>query len=200
MKKLVNVAVCSMCMLTLSSAFIPTLVSAKEYFPPTERHSQSKKSSLNITPEIQQKLNIIRKIQNELEQTKLGFINIKVTNNILAQKYNLSEEDLSYIQNTLNSINEGVANRLYRTPYIEDWHLILTADDCRTLVYAVDTIGPAAVSMALATICSAVPGAGTIIGGVIGFFGAAAILGNASYAMATNKKLKLGLTGVSVID
>lgn len=111
-------------------------------------------------------------------------------------------EDLAMVKDALNFYNASIW--AYYSSYkdrnsVKDWHIYLIHDDVMQLANLLLGVGPAIVATTLATFMSVVPRAGTIIGAVIGFFGAASIVGNVTYVAATGKGLKIGLTGISAI-
>lgn len=185
--------------LSLGSVVVPGLVSSGVYAESVHNENVENKSyELKFTELSKKRFDLMLKVSKHIYFSSIGLMNLEITEQ-LKEKYNLSDSDVEEINAVLDSYNEGVWENKSRMVF-EDYHLILDKADMAVLLQVASMYGPAGIASALAAMGSVIPGAGTIIAAVIGFFGASAIIGNASYAILTNKRLKLGLTGVSVVD
>lgn len=195
--KVKKVVVAGLFILSFGNIFIPSLVSGMTYAN-SVNYEKTKKVNLKITDLGKKRVDLMLKLNNEISFNALGLMELELSDDLL-NKYDLSEDDVKDIKAVLNSYNDGVWEIKSRAVF-EDYHLILDKDDIAMILYVANTVGPAGIAAALAAMYSVIPGAGTVVAGVIGFFGASTIIANASYAILTNRRLKLGLTGVSVVD
>ena len=161
-------------------------------------YSQNKDVNLDLKEQDFARIRLIAKLDKELHLDEEGGIFLSKDYDVLKQEYDLSDGDVATLKVLVDKHNNIMYYEQYQDRlHVRDWHIYLNKGDVQQLGNLLIGLGPAAVAMTLSSFMSVVPGAGTIIGAVVGYFGAATIAGNVAYAAATGRGLKIGLTGIS---
>ncbi len=144
-----------------------------------------------------------------------GKLFLNVDENILVDEYDFTQSDLlrlekmySFAEENIISNNDVIEsinnlsltdgtnlNGTKITPmvHVSNWKIYFTYDDVMGSLFAAAQIGPAAIIAALSAVGSAVPGAGTVVGAVIGLIGASTIIYFVFQAAALEKGLYIGI-------
>ncbi len=152
----------------------------------------------NFTPEQNRKLNLMFTIGEELGLTDKGELYLKHNAKLIKNKYNLSNDDFTFITESIANYNTTIT-----TPVImprasfSGGYIHLSYDEVLNIVNLAASYGPGVIAGAMSAILSFYPGIGTVIGGIIGWFGAAAILQAMSDAAFQKKGIKIGIGGIS---
>ncbi|OTP25077.1 hypothetical protein A5823_002833 [Enterococcus faecalis] len=203
-----KVLITSLSLLALGTSVLPGAFSLSAH---AEEDSSVKSVSYNISDtdnyvftfndEVKSRMDLMVSLDKVLTFSD-NLLTLTASDNTLKSDFNLSDSELSTVKNIIAQYNHGVltANtNIQPRALIKDWHLFLSPDDQRGIMSAVVGVGPAALAGALAAAMSIVPGAGTIVGAAIGFFGAATVMKAMSDAALNNKWLKIGPSGISAV-
>lgn len=204
MKKSIKFSAMLLASLTLSSAILPGAASV--YANTVEQTPPSVVSTSDI-PEVRlsdldaeqnRKLNLMMTLGEDLELTSEGQINLKISISELESKYGLSQEDTNFVIESIRNYNKVLSEPVYMTrASFSGGYIHLTYDEVLNIVNLAASYGPGVIAGVMSTLLSFYPGIGTVIGGVIGWFGAAAILQAMSDAAFNKKGIKIGIGGIS---
>jgi hypothetical protein len=146
------------------------------------------------------KVELIAKLNAEWVLAENNYLSLAKDYETLKNEYQLSDSDIDILKIIQSNHNKSLFYAQYQPRVsVRDWHIYMTHDDVMQVANLIVGLGPAAIAATVSSFMSVVPGAGTIIGAAIGYFGAATIAGNFAYAAATGRGLKIGLTGISAI-
>ena len=197
--------VTSLSLIAISASVLPNVFSVSAYAEDVSIDQQEISGNENYTftlnEEAKTRINLFVKLDKVLTFSN-DLLRLTVSDNILKDDFKLSDSELLLVKNIIAQYNHGVLSantNIQPRALIKDWHLFLSPDDQRGIMSAVVGVGPAALAGALAAAMSIVPGAGTIVGAAIGFFGAATVLKAMSDAALNNKWLKIGPSGISAV-
>ena len=197
--------VTSLSLIAISASVLPNVFSVSAYAEDVSTDQQEISGNENYTvtlnEEAKARIDLFVKLDKVLTFSN-DLLRLTVTDNILKDDFKLSDSELLLVKNIIAQYNHGVLSantNIQPRALIKDWHLFLSPDDQRGIMSAVVGVGPAALAGALAAAMSIVPGAGTIVGAAIGFFGAATVLKAMSDAALNNKWLKIGPSGISAV-
>ncbi|HEM4031089.1 hypothetical protein F6P74_05745 [Streptococcus suis] len=116
----------------------------------------------------------------------------------MKNKYNLTNDDFTFITESIANYNTTIT-----TPVImprasfSGGYIHLSYDEVLNIVNLAASYGPGVIAGAMSAILSFYPGIGTVIGGIVGWFGAAAILQAMNDAAFQKKGIKIGIGGIS---
>lgn len=205
MKKTVKYSSALLASLTLCISTIPSATSV--YANTTTSNQTSGVVSANDIPDVhldkltseqKQKLNLMFKIGEELSLTDKGELYLKHDTEFIKNNYKLSEEDINFISESISNYNKAITEPVYMTrASFSGGYIHLTYDEVVNIVNLAASYGPGVIAGAMSALLSFYPGIGTVIGGVIGWFGAAAILQAMSDAAFNKKGIKIGIGGIS---
>lgn len=151
-----------------------------------------------LTPEQNQKLNLMFTIGDELALTDKGELYLKHDVEFLQNNYNLSQDDVLFITGAISNYNSALTTPVYMSrARFDGGYIHLTYDEVLNIVNLAASYGPGVIAGAMAAILSVYPGVGTVIGGAIGWIGAAAILQAMSDAAFQRKGIKIGIGSIS---
>ncbi|EIW2162965.1 MAG: hypothetical protein E6536_12140 [Enterococcus faecalis] len=197
--------VTSLSLIAISASVLPNVFSVSAYAEDVSIDQQEISGNENYTftlnEEAKTRIDLFVKLDKVLTFSN-DLLRLTVSDNILKDDFKLSDSELLLVKNIIAQYNHGVLSantNIQPRALIKDWHLFLSPDDQRGIMSAVVGVGPAALAGALAAAMSIVPGAGTIVGAAIGFFGAATVLKAMSDAALNNKWLKIGPSGISAV-
>ncbi|HAP3691212.1 TPA: hypothetical protein IUT19_002296 [Enterococcus faecalis] len=197
--------VTSLSLIAISASVLPNVFSVSAYAEDVSIDQQEISGNENYTftlnEEAKTRIDLFVKLDKVLTFSN-DLLRLTVSDNILKDDFKLSDSELLLVKNIIAQYNHGVLSantNIQLRALIKDWHLFLSPDDQRGIMSAVVGVGPAALAGALAAAMSIVPGAGTIVGAAIGFFGAATVLKAMSDAALNNKWLKIGPSGISAV-
>lgn len=152
----------------------------------------------DLDAEQNRKLNLMMTLGEDLELTSEGQINLKISISELESKYGLSQEDTNFVIESIRNYNKVLSEPVYMTrASFSGGYIHLTYDEVLNIVNLAASYGPGVIAGVMSTLLSFYPGIGTVIGGVIGWFGAAAILQAMSDAAFNKKGIKIGIGGIS---
>lgn len=204
MKKSIKCSAMLLASLTLSSAILPGAVSvyantAEQTLPSVVSASDIPEVRLSdLDAEQNRKLNLMMTLGEDLELTSEGQINLKISISELESKYGLSQEDMNFVIDSIRNYNKALSEPVYMTrASFSGGYIHLTYDEVLNIVNLAASYGPGVIAGAMSALLSFYPGIGTVIGGVIGWFGAAAILQAMSDAALNKKGIKIGIGGIS---
>lgn len=142
-----------------------------------------------------------------------GLLTISLTPDELANNYGFSSDDIRRIQELITFQHNAVQmndntfvggyNNFYNNGrfsggsapriYVEDWKVYFDAGEVVDYLLAAAEIGPAAMIAALSALGTAYPGVGTVIGAVIGLYGASTIIYYVFQAVSLGQGLYIGI-------
>lgn len=197
--------VTSLSLIAISASVLPNVFSVSAYAEDVSIDQQeisgNEDYTFTLNEEAKTRIDLFVKLDKVLTFSN-DLLRLTVSDNILKDDFKLSDSELLLVKNIIAQYNHGVLSantNIQPRALIKDWHLFLSPDDQRGIMSAVVGVGPAALAGALAAAMSIVPGAGTIVGAAIGFFGAATVLKAMSDAALNNKWLKIGPSGISAV-
>ena len=196
-KKLATVTLSGILLL---GACLPSMVGYATTLSSSENNYSEGDVFLTLSSEDYYRMHLMAKLDKVLSVSSNNHLYLTENDDYLKENYSLSEKDINTVKTIITQQNEQINEykiQLQERVYVEDWHIHLSHDDVMQIGNLIAGLGPAAVIGVMSTFMSVVPGAGTILGAVVGFFGAGSIAGNVMYAAATGKGLKIGLTGIS---
>lgn len=205
MKKSIKYSSIILATLTLGMSTLPSLTSV---YADTITNDQPPKviSASDIpdvylsefTPEQNQKLNLMFTIGEELSLADNGELYLKHDTEFIKNNYKLSEDDITFITNSITNYNQAVTTPIYMTrARFSGGYIHLTYDEVLNIVNLAASYGHGVIAGAMSAILSVYPGVGTVIGGAIGWIGAAAILQAMSDAAFQKKGIKIGIGSIS---
>lgn len=159
------------------------------------------------TAEAQRRVTIMSKVGSCLKLTG-NELSVTVPDSVLKSEYGLADNDITMLKEVVTGFNTRVQQT---TPnvgsipevgtfaYIKGGNLYLSFMEVEGIVGNLAILGPAAIMGALSAAMSVVPGAGTIIGLVVGFFGAAPVASALMNAAAHKEGVKIGISGISAV-
>ncbi|ERL65652.1 hypothetical protein L248_2338 [Schleiferilactobacillus shenzhenensis LY-73] len=155
----------------------------------------------DYTAEAQRRVALIRKVGTHF--ALLGHhLELTATDDALKRAYGLTDADLSLLKEIVGNYNAGsdqFNDEAQTRAYIKGGNLYLSFMEVEGIVGSVAVLGPAAIAAALSAAMSVVPGAGTIVGAVVGFFGAGAIASALMNAAAHKKGIRIGISGIAAV-
>lgn len=158
---------------------------------------------VEMKQEIAKRVNLMTRIAEDLAMDQTGRLSLKTTPAQLAKKYGLTVSDLLIVQQVITANSNAVAKAedpIETRAYVKNWNLYLSYGEIVGIMSAVNDVGPLVLVSAISAAASVVPGAGTIIGGVIGLFGAGAIILQLTKAIAQHKGIRMGLDGIAAVN
>lgn len=148
-------------------------------------------------------IEMIASLDKEIQYNQEGFIVLESSDKELMSFYNLTPTDISLVRNAISEVNFGILkskSKIQQRAYIKDWAIYVTPNDQRAIISAYQAVGPAAVATTLAALLSVAPGAGTMVGGIVGFLGAGTIVGFMIDTALNNKTIRIGFNGISQVN
>lgn len=137
-------------------------------------------------------------IGEELSLADNGELYLKHDTEFIKNNYKLSEDDITFITNSITNYNQAVTTPIYMTrARFSGGYIHLTYDEVLNIVNLAASYGHGVIAGAISAILSVYPGVGTVIGGAIGWIGAAAILQAMSDAAFQKKGIKIGIGSIS---
>lgn len=191
--------VLTLCVTILSSA---TSVSANTKKPSTpEEISITDFPDIHLsdlTPEQKRKLNLMFTIGEELALTDQGELYFKHNAEFIKNKYNLSNDDFTFLTESIANYNTTITTPVMMPrASFSGGYIHLSYYEVLDIVNLAASYGPGVIAGAMSVILSFYPGIGTVIGGFVGWFGAATILQAMSDAAFQKKGIKIGIGGIS---
>lgn len=204
MKKTIKYTSALLTILTFSIATFPSATSVYANTHPTPEPKVISATDLpdihlsDLTAEQNRKLNLMFTIGEELGLTDEGELYLKHNAEFIKNKYNLSNDDFIFITESIANYNTTITTPVMMPrASFSGGYIHLSYDEVLNIVNLAACYGPGVIAGAMATILSFYPGIGTIIGGIVGWFGAAAILQAMSDAALHKKGIKIGIGGIS---
>lgn len=201
MKKVIKYTSGLLTALTLCIATIPstTMVYANTQSPQVTSSTDLQDVHLSkLTPEQKRKLNLMFTIAGELALTDNGELYLKHDTEFIKNNYNLTDDDLAFITGSITNYNiKTTTPVMMPRASFSGGYIHLSHDEVLNIVNLAASYGPGVIAGAMSAILSFYPGIGTVIGGIIGWFGAAAILQAMSDAAFHKKGIKIGIGGIS---
>ncbi|KHD44645.1 hypothetical protein NC01_07070 [Streptococcus uberis] len=116
----------------------------------------------------------------------------------MKNKYNLSDDDLTFITNSIANYNIVLTTPvMIPKASFSGGYIHLSYTEVMNIVNLAASYGPGVIAGSMSALLSFYPGIGTIIGGIVGWFGAASILQAMSDAAFNGKGIKIGIGGIS---
>lgn len=194
-------------LLTILTFSIATLPSATSVYANTQHTPEPKMMSAtdipevhlsDLTPEQNRKLNLMFTIGEELGLTEQGELYLKHNAEFIKNKYNLSNDDFTFITESIANYNTAITTPVMMPrASFSGGYIHLSYHEVLNIVNLAASYGPGVIAGAMSAILSFYPGIGTVIGGIVGWFGAAAILQAMSDAAFQKKGIKIGIGGIS---
>lgn len=151
-----------------------------------------------LTPEQNRQLNMMFIIGEELSLTDKGELYLKQDIEFIKTNYKLSDDDITFITSSIANYNKALTEPVYMTrASFEGGYIHLTYDEVLNIVNLAASYGPGVIAGMMSALLSFYPGIGTVVGGIVGWFGAAAILQAMSDAAFNKRGIKIGIGGIS---
>ncbi|MBR0092099.1 MAG: hypothetical protein IJP92_10405 [Lachnospiraceae bacterium] len=150
----------------------------------------------SITPEAQDFLDKVESVFPYFEIGEDNRLSISLSNEELTSEFGFTDEDIMALNEMLRFQSNAVDNSTRQTNervYVSDWKIYFDAIDVQSYLFAAAQIGPAAIIAALSALGSSVPGAGTVVGAIVGVFGASTIIYYVFQAVSLGKGMYIGV-------
>ncbi|WP_227986746.1 hypothetical protein [Streptococcus ruminantium] len=151
----------------------------------------------DLTSEQRRKLTVIFTIGEELALTDNNELYLKHDTGFIKNKYNLSSEDIAFIIGSIANYNTKITTPvMIPRASFSGGYIHLSYGEVLNIVNLSASYGPGVIAGAMSALLSFYPGIGTVIGGIIGWVGAAAILQALNDAAFQKKGIKIGIGGI----
>ncbi|WP_258862880.1 hypothetical protein [Streptococcus agalactiae] len=198
----------------LSSAFliastVPSIAYAdvSNSYTSEVNNVQSTTSTIgSLSEEQQSKVYMMASLGNDLTLLDDGKLALAVDTATLKTNHNLTDDDVAFIESSIANYNAYLDGSIYNNnsggileskAKFDGAYIYLTYDEVMWIVNQAASFGPGVIAGLMASLLSVYPGIGTVIGGIVGFLGAASILGAMQAAVSKHRGIKIGIGGIS---
>lgn len=160
----------------------------------------------SLSEEQQAKVYMMASLGNDLTLLDNGELALAVDTATLKSNHNLTDDDIAFVESSIANYNAYLTGSIYNDnsggifeskAKFDGAYIYLTYDEVMWIVNQAASFGPGVIAGLMASLLSFYPGIGTIIGGIVGFLGAASILGAMQAAASKHRGIKIGIGGIS---